>query len=63
MFTKADYREYFQTISNKEKTMIVFLSQLMPLLEDERLIEELRHVLRDEVRHAQLADILFEQLV
>lgn len=61
MFTKADYQEYFETILKKEKEMTLFIKQFTQSLSDESLIAQLNEILRDEIRHAQLAVQLLEQ--
>lgn len=62
MFTRADYQEYFETILKKEKEMTLFIKQFTQSLSDESLVAQLNEILRDEIRHTQLAAQLLEQL-
>jgi len=62
MFTRADYQEYFKTILKKEKEMALFIKQFTQSLSDKSLVAQLNEILRDEIRHTQLAAQLLEQL-
>jgi len=62
MFTKEDYKEYFTTIEEKEKGMVVYLEKIKGVIEDRAVIERIDLVLKDEIMHVKLARKLFEYL-
>ena len=62
MFTKEDYQEYFSVIDAKEREMVAFLEQILPELQDERVISVLQFILNDERSHCALARALMKYL-
>ncbi len=62
MFAKKDYREYFESIEQKEKNMLDFLNKTIPHFDDRSVIRTLTAVRDDEIIHCSLAKKLFTYL-
>lgn len=54
MFTKAEYAQYFQMISEKEQAMVFALEKLIPNITEVALSFELEDILRQELAHNKL---------
>ena len=51
IFTKEDYREYFNSIAEKEKEMSFALEKLMEKIKDKKKLIILKSIAEDEARH------------
>ncbi len=58
MFTKNDYREYFEMILKKETEMVEFLEAAIARMGDHEVRAGLQEILLDERAHAAMADRL-----
>ena len=51
MFTKDDFIEYFKQISEIENQMLINISELTALIEEESILLLLKRIKNDEIRH------------
>lgn len=63
MFTKEDYKKYFEQIAGIERLMICFVRDMLLLVEDEELRGTLNRIAGDEVRHYEYVKQLFDTLL
>ena len=62
MFTKRTYHDYFREIYTKEKTMIIYLRDVLDKITDDHMSKALSWHMRREVRHAVLVKKLIRSL-
>ncbi len=63
MFTREDYIRYFEQLAHVERRMIYLVNDTIAQLSDESIINNLRKVAADEVKHYSLIlDLLAAQL-
>lgn len=60
MFTKEDYKKYFEQIARLERLMIYLVRDILLLIEDEELRKVLGKIADDEVRHYEYVKQLFD---
>ncbi|MDO8663087.1 MAG: PilZ domain-containing protein [Candidatus Omnitrophota bacterium] len=63
MFSKDDYKEYFQQIAGVERLMIYNVQDLLILLDDQELKYTLRNVASDESRHYGYIKEIFDSIL
>ena len=63
MFTKEDYRDYFQAIVVKKRTTLFKLQELLSRASDENLINALTPVLREQLQHYVFTREIFETIL
>lgn len=63
MFTKEDYKKYFEQIAGIERLMICLVRDMLLLVEDEELRGTLSRIAGDEVRHYEYIKHLFDSLL
>lgn len=62
MFTKEDYQEYFSQIQKKENQMVEFVKNHLRDIKNDDIATGLKEILKDEIRHSEIAKELFEFL-
>lgn len=63
MFTREDYIRYFEQLAHVERKMIYIVNDTIAQLTDERIINSLRKIAADEVKHYSfILDLLATQL-
>ena len=63
MFTKAEYAQYFQMISEKEQAMVFALEQFIPHVSDVALAFMLESILHEELAHNRLVCELIDRVM
>ena len=63
MFSKEDYKEYFQQIAALERAMIFNMFDVMTLLDDEKIKNSLIKVANDEKRHYLYIKQVFDSIL
>ncbi len=63
MFTKEDYKKYFEQLAGIERLMIYLVRDMLLLIEDEGLKDTLSRIASDEVRHYEYVKQLFDSLL
>jgi len=63
MFTKAEYAQYFQMISEKEQAMVFALERLIPSVSDVALSFMLESILQEELAHNKLVCELVDRVM
>lgn len=63
MFTKEDYKEYFEQIGRLERAMIFIGEDLLQLLEDAKIRSIIDNLVRDESRHYAYIKSIFNSLL
>ncbi|NQT05938.1 MAG: hypothetical protein HQ575_00180 [Candidatus Omnitrophica bacterium] len=62
MFTKEDYREYFNIIKAKEAEMVHFLKIAIFAVKDEDIRKKFANIMQSEMEHKHLAEELFKYI-
>ncbi len=63
MFTKEDYREYFEAILAKERQMVFNLREIKARVEDANILEILEMIAEDEAKHYSYVRDIFDQVL
>ena len=63
MFTKEDYRQYFEEIALTERAMVYQLEDVINSIEDTDIIKPLETIGMDEIRHYGLMMQLFDNIL
>lgn len=62
MFTKREYKQYFQAIRTADKDMIKHLDNIISQISEPVIIEKLKHIRSQEEYHLTLSAELLEML-
>jgi len=56
MFTEKDFQKYFEQMESIEDTMIKLTSELEQYFKDKQIIDSLKEIHKDELKHRKLVE-------